>query len=254
MMLGRVALAVVGVLLLGGCASGNAAGGASGSTGTLTVFAAASLTDAFGELAARFAEDHPDATVKPVLFDGSATLATQLDEGAAADVFASADEASMNSVSDLIAGTAEVFATNTLEIAVPRGNPAGIRGMADLARPGLRVVQCAPQVPCGAAARRLLSLAGVTVVPASEEQNVKAVATKVASGEADAGLVYVTDVEAARGDLDGVNIPGAERAANAYPVAALKSAADPALATAFVRWVLSPGGQAILARYGFGTP
>jgi molybdate transport system substrate-binding protein len=253
MMLGRVALAVVAVLLLGGCASGSAAG-RSGSTGTLTVFAAASLTDAFGELAARFAEDHPNATVKPVLFDGSATLATQLDEGAAADVFASADEASMDSVSDLIAGTAQVFATNTLEIAVPRGNPAGISGMTDLARPGLRVVQCAPQVPCGAAARRLLSQAGVTVAPASEEQNVKAVATKVASGEADAGLVYVTDVQAAQGDLDGVSIPGAERAANAYPIAALKAAADPALATAFVRWVLSPSGQEILAGYGFGTP
>jgi molybdate transport system substrate-binding protein len=253
MMLGRVALAVVAVLLVGGCASGSAAGG-SGSPGTLTVFAAASLTDAFGELATRFADDHPNATVKPVLFDGSATLATQLDEGASADVFASADEASMDSVSRLIAGTAEVFATNTLEIAVPRGNPAGIRGVADLARPGLRVVQCAPQVPCGAAARTLLSESGVTLAPASEEQNVKAVATKVASGEADAGLVYVTDVQAAQGHLDGVNIPGAERAANAYPVAALKGAADPALAAAFVRWVLSPGGQAILARYGFGTP
>ena len=253
MILGRVALAVVAVMLLGGCGP-SATGGASVAPRTLTIFAAASLTDAFGELAAQFAEDHHGVTVKPVLFDGSSTLAVQLEEGARADVFASADQASMHAVSDLIAGTAEVFATNTLEIAVPRGNPAGIRGVADLARPGLRVVQCAPQVPCGAAAGRLLTQSGVTVVPASEEQNVKAVATKVASGEADAGLVYVTDVEAARGDLDGVAIPGAERAANAYPIAALKEAADPALADAFVRWVLSPGGQAILARYGFGTP
>jgi molybdate transport system substrate-binding protein len=249
----RVALALAAILLLGGCGS-SMAGGTSGAPRTLTVFAAASLTDAFGELAARFAEDHPEATVKPVLFDGSSTLAVQLKEGAAADVFASADEASMRAVSGLIAGPAEVFATNTLEIAVPRDNPAGIRGVADLARPGLRVVQCAPQVPCGAAARRLLSRSGVTVVPASEEQNVKAVATKVASGEADAGLVYVTDVEAAQGALDGVAIPGADRAANAYPIAAMKAAADPALAKAFVRWVLSPSGQAILARYGFGTP
>jgi molybdate transport system substrate-binding protein len=137
---------------------------------------------------------------------------------------------------------------------VPPGNPGRIRTLADLAAPGLRVVQCAPQVPCGAAARHLLSQAGVTVVPASEEQNVKAVATKVAGGEADAGLVYVTDVAAARGDLDGVRIPGANRAANAYPIAALKKAANARLASAFVSWVLSPGGQAILARYGFGTP
>jgi molybdate transport system substrate-binding protein len=254
MILGRVALALVAVLFLGGCAPSTASGSASGSPRTLTIFAAASLTDAFGELAARFAEDHPDAAVKPVLFDGSSTLATQLEEGAAADVFASADEVSMHAVSELIAGTPEIFATNSLEIAVPPGNPAGIRGIADLARPGLRVVLCAQQVPCGAAARRLLSQLGVTVVPASEEQNVKGVATKVAGGEADAGLVYVTDIEAAQGGLDGVTIASAGSAANSYPVAALKEAADPALAEAFVRWVLSPGGQAILARYGFGAP
>jgi len=192
--------------------------------------------------------------VRPILFDGSSTLATQLKEGASADVFASADEASMHAVSHLVAGAPRVFATNTLEIAVPPGNPASVRGLADLATPGLREVQCAPQVPCGAAARRVLSQAGVTVVPASEEQNVKAVATKVASGEADAGLVYVTDVDAARGDLDGVRIPGADRAVNTYPIATLKKAADAQLADAFVSYVLSPDGQAILARYGFGAP
>ena len=173
---GRVALALAAVLLLGGCGS-SIAGGTSGAPRTLTVFAAASLTDAFGELAARFAEDHPDATVKPILFDGSSTLAMQLEEGAAADVFASADEASMRAVSGLIAGPApEVFATNTLEIAVPPGNPPGIRGLADLAARACE--SCCARRRCRAGPRRdaCCPESGVTVVPASEEQNVKAVA------------------------------------------------------------------------------
>lgn len=223
-------------------------------SGSLTIFAAASLTASFTELAKEFGSDNPGVTIAPISFDGSSTLATQIDEGAPVDVFAAADEASMARVADLIDGTPTDFAVNVLQIAVQPGNPLGITGLADLVKPGVQVVLCAPEVPCGAASRKILDLDGVTVTPVSEEQNVKAVLTKVQTKEADAGLVYLTDVSAAAGSVDGVVIAGAGRAANSYPIAALKASANPDVAGAFVDFVLSARGQAVLAKYGFTAP
>lgn len=266
----RALVAVVATaLLLAGCASSPSTGtdgssaGSSGSpseptnlTGDLTVYAAASLTASFDDLASEFEKVNPSVTVKPIDFDGSSTLATQLIQGAPADVFASADQATMNKVvkPGLIDGTGTAFASNTLQIAVQPGNPKHISGLADLANPGLTVVLCAPQVPCGSASHKLLDADGVAVKPASEEQNVTAVITKVKSGDADAGLVYVTDVKASAGAVDGVTIADAGNDVNSYPIAALKDAPNPAAAKAFVAFVLSDAGQKVLAKYGFGTP
>ena len=226
----------------------------SGLHGSLTIFAAASLAASFTELAAEFGSENPGVTVRPISFDGSSTLAVQLGEGAPADVFASADEANMAKIADLVAAAPRVFAVNVLQIAVQPGNPLGITGLADLAKPGLQLVLCAPEVPCGAAAHRLLDLDGVRVTPVSEEQNVKAVLAKVQAKEADAGLVYLTDVAAAAGAVQGVDIAGADRAENSYPIAALRESANPKVAAAFVDFVLSPRGQAVLAKYGFSAP
>ncbi len=225
-----------------------------GLTGELTIFAAASLTASFGELASAFAADHKGVTVNPISFDGSSTLATQINEGAPADVFASADQANMAKVSDRIGGEGTVFATNVLQIAVQPGNPKHITGLADLANPEITTVLCAPAVPCGTASHTLLDLDRITVTPASEEQNVKAVLTKVQLGEADAGLVYATDVAASAGAVDGIRIANADRAVNHYPIAVLKDSTNLRAAKVFVAFVLSPEGQKILATYGFGTP
>jgi len=256
--------AVLVTLLAAGCSPADQAPGSSaapggtssGLSGELTIFAAASLTASFDELAAEFGEENPGVMVKPIDFDGSSTLVTQLEEGASADVFASADEANMQKLADagLLAGDSSIFASNTLEIAVAPGNPKGIDSLSDLADPGLLVVLCAPQVPCGAASQKLLSLDGVTVTPASEEQNVTAVLTKVKTGEADAGLVYKTDVLAAGSSVSGVDAENADQVVNDYTIGVPKSAKDPALATAFIQWVLSDRGQAVLDRYGFTRP
>lgn len=223
--------------------------------GELTVFAAASLSGAFDELAAAFEQAHPGVDVRPISYDGSSVLATQIIEGAAVDVFASADEKNMAKITDAgLATTTVPFATNVLQIAVPAGNPEDVQGLADLADPTLTVVTCAAEVPCGNAAHTLLDAAGVTVTPASEEQNVTAVLAKVRSGEADAGLVYRTDVAAAAGEVDGIDIDGADQATNVYPLTVLDGAANSPAATAFVDFVLSPDGQAVLADFGFGAP
>lgn len=258
-------VALAGVLALAGCAAGpvrsdtDPAGAATAEpvgeelTGELSIFAAASLQGAFDELATAFEQRHPSLDVLPVGYDGSATLATQIVEGAAVDVFASADEITMQKVVD--AGLAEdpaPFATNTLALVVPPGNPGDVTGLADLADPDLIVVLCAVAVPCGAASVALLEAQGVTVDADSHEQNVTAVATKVATGEADAGLVYVTDATDA--DLDTVAVPGAEDVVNRYPIVALADAAHPAAAAAFVAFVQGPDGQRVLAAYGFGAP
>lgn len=270
--LAAVTAAVAAVLLLAGCAGGSGPSARSGPSapsgtgngspagdsigGDLTIFAAASLTGSFDELARQFHRRHPEVTVKPIVYDGSSTLATQLVEGASADVFASADEKNMTTVQDasLIAGKPAVFVSNTLQIAVKRGNPTGIKNLADLAGKHRLVVLCAPEVPCGAASQKLLALDGVAITPASEEQNVKAVVTKVAAGEADAGLVYKTDVTASGGSVDGVAIAHADAAVNRYEIGQPDNSANPRAGAAFVRWVLSAPGQAILAKYGFGRP
>lgn len=258
-----IAASVVGMLALAGCAGDTAPAPATAGDelgGELTIFAAASLSGAFDELAAQFGAQHPDLDVLPVTYDGSSVLATQLIEGASADVFASADEKNMTMVDDDgLATEVQPFATNTLQIAVAPGNPKGIDGLASLTDPvlvdsGLIVVMCAAEVPCGNAAHTLLDAAGVALKPASEEQNVTAVLAKVKSGEADAGLVYRTDVAAAGDAVTGVDIDGAEDATNVYPLTALAGSGNPDAATAFVTFVLSDEGQAVLHDFGFGAP
>ncbi|WP_120494976.1 molybdate ABC transporter substrate-binding protein [Microbacterium phyllosphaerae] len=218
-------------------------------SGELTVYAAASLSGAFDEIGAAFTEANPDIDFSGV-YDGSSTLVTQLLEGAPADVFASADEANMKKLEDA-AVDPTLFASNTLVIAVPTGNPGGVEALADLA--DVTTVLCAPEVPCGAASATLLSNAGVTVEAASLEQNVTAVLTKVAASEADAGLVYATDV-IGRDDVEVIVPDGADEVVNHYPIAALSEAPNSAAAEAFVAFVLSDEGQSILADFGFGKP
>jgi molybdate transport system substrate-binding protein len=254
------ALTVAASVAVGGCAAAgdpDAATGAptgSGLSGELTVYAAASLGGAFDEIAARFAERHPGLEVRPIVYDGSTTLSTQIVAGAPADVFAAADEAAMGVVVDAgLASTPTVFATNTLVIAVPSGNPAGVTALEDLARPATTVVLCAPEVPCGAASRRLLARQSVDVSPASVEQNVTAVLTKVASAEADAGLVYATDIARARG-VRAVAAEGADQVVSRYPIATLADAGNPAAAAAFEDFVTGPEGRRVLADAGFGAP
>lgn len=223
-------------------------------TGSLTVSAAASLGVAFDEIAAAFEAEYPGVDVQPISYDGSSTLATQIIEGAPVDVFASADEKNMAKVVDAgLAADPQLFASNTLVIVVPTGNPGGIETLADLADPAATVVLCAPEVPCGAASQTLLADAGIEVAPASSEQNVTAVLTKVAAGEADAGLVYATD---ALGDdeVEAIVPEGAAAVVNRYPVVALTDAPDADVAAAFVAFVTGERGQAILADLGFGAP
>lgn len=246
-MIVRALLAVVSVLV--------AACAPNGGT-TLTVFAAASLTEPFARLAARFEADHAGVTVN-VAHGGSARLATQLTEGAEADVFAAADRRTMDTV--VTAGRAdgdavELFATNRLAIAVAPGNPHRIAGLADLARRELIVVICQPAVPCGAAGQRLASDAGVSLAPDSEESDVKSVLNKVRAGEADAGLVYVSDITTAGDAVDAVEIADADQAQTMYPIAALRDAPHRELAGEFVDLVRSPSGRRVLAAAGFGPP
>ena len=216
-------------------------------SGELTVFAAASLKDTFTELASEFEKQNPDVDVL-LSFAGSSDLAAQIAAGAPADVFASADEANMDKVADQAANR-EDFATNVLEIVVPKGNPAGISSFADLGT-SKNVVICAEQVPCGAATKKVEDATGTTIKPVSEESSVTDVLGKVASGQADAGLVYVTDV-AANDSVDGVSFPESSAAVNTYPIATVS---DNEAATAFLELVHGEAGQKVLADAGFGTP
>lgn len=223
-------------------------------SGDLTIYAAASLRNAFQAVATAFEAEYPQVTVKPIVYDGSSTLATQIVEGAPVDVFASADTKNMTKVTDAkLASSPQNFATNTLVIAVPSANPARIATLADLARPGVPVVLCAPAVPCGSASQTLLKNQGVSVVPVSQEQNVTAVLTKVSSGAADAGLVYATDVRGASG-VTAIVPAGADQVVNEYPIAALTGAPNPTAAAAFTAFVTSAAGEQILQSYGFGAP
>jgi molybdate transport system substrate-binding protein len=222
-------------------------------SGSITVFAASSLTAAFTTMAADFQKIHPGTMVK-FTFAGSSTLVGQIQQGAIGDVIASADQPNLQKLIDagLIAGSPSIFAHNRLQIVVGAGNPKHITGLADLSRSGLVVVLCAPGVPCGRYAAQALQKAGVSVTPASQEADVKAVVSKVALGEADAGIVYVTDVKAAA-RVQGVNIPPALNVVADYPVAVLKDSQNVPLATAFVLYLLADG-QGTLARYGFTSP
>ena len=254
-------LFAVGVLLAGlaGCAQAEPAAtqgaGEPALSGTITVFAAASLKATFTELAGAFEAAHPGTTVA-LNFSGSSDLVTQIVEGAPADVFASADTRSMTKLTDakLVDGTPVNFATNTLTIAVPAGNPAGIGSFADLARPGVKTVVCAPQVPCGAATVTVERATGVSLAPVSEESSVTDVLGKVISAEADAGLVYVTDVIAAAGKVEGIDFAESGEAVNTYPISAVAASRNAEVATAFVDYVISAAGRKVLQSAGFGGP
>lgn len=252
-------LAVLVLLLplaaCGGGDDGEAAegggGGGGGGRGELTVLAAASLTDVFDELATPFAEEY-DADVV-FSFGSSTDLAEQVADGAPGDVLATADEASMQLAEDAGAtGEVETFATNVLTIVVPKGNPAGIESLDDLA--DATWVRCSDEVPCGKVALAVLDANGVTAEPVSLEEDVRATLDKVVSGEADAGLVYATDAVAAADDVDAVEIPGAEDELTSYFVATLEQSEDADLAADWVAWVTSEEGQAILGDAGFGSP
>ena len=224
-------------------------------SGSITVFAAASLTGTFTALATKFEAKHRGTTVE-LSFAGSADLVTQITNGAPADVFASADTKNMTKLIDanLVEGRPVDFATNVLEIAVPPGNPASIATFADLAKPGVRTVVCAPQVPCGSATIAVERASGVSLTPVSEESAVTDVLGKVSSGEADAGLVYVTDVKAAGSKVTGITFPESSAAVNTYPIAMLTGSANAALAKAFIGYVTGAIGQEEFAAAGFGKP
>jgi len=221
-------------------------------TGDLTVLAAASLTDSFNELGKAFEAAHPGTRVT-FSYDASSTLATQADNGAPADLFASADQTNMKKVTDAgNAGDPKVFAHNKLAILVKKGNPKKILSLADFARPGVTFVLCAAEVPCGKYGAQALSKAAVKAQPKSLEANVKAVVTKVTSGEVDAGIGYVTDARAAAAGADGVTIDDRYNVVADYPMAVLKQSKNQNLAFAFLDYVLGPSAQSILAKYGFG--
>lgn len=245
------------------CTTACAGDGRTAQDSEITVLAAASLTDVFEDIAEEFTAEHPETAVE-FNFAGSSELAVQINSGADADVFAAADRTTMDQVvrgegldAEWAAehgGHGAVFATNTLQIAVPSGNPAGIDGVADLAGEDVDVAFCAEAVPCGEAADAAMTASGADITPVTLEEDVRAVLTKVELGEVDAGLVYATDVQSAEGRVDGIDFPEAEQAVNEYPVGVLAGAADAELAADWVAALRSEAGTEALDRAGFGTP
>jgi molybdate transport system substrate-binding protein len=259
-----VALAVATTLALAGCGSTdtppaseneNTGSAAPEVTGEITVFAAASLTESFTQIGEDFEAANEGVTVT-FNFAGSSALAQQINEGAPADVFAAAAPKNMADVTDTGAVTEDpvTFVTNTLEIAVPAGNPAGISGLADFGKAELKIALCAEQVPCGAASKKVFDTAGVTAAPDTLEQDVKAVLSKVSLGEVDAALVYRTDVNAAGDKVEGIEFPESGEAVNEYPIATCAEAPNADGAKAFIDYVLSDEGRAVLTEAGFGGP
>ncbi|WRS30112.1 molybdate ABC transporter substrate-binding protein [Actinomycetaceae bacterium MB13-C1-2] len=221
----------------------------------LVVFAAASMEPTFTELAKQFEENNPGVTVK-FNFAGSQDLQEQILGGAPADVFASANEKQMEPIVEagLNDGEPQIFVTNTLEIVTPPGNPAGITNFASLAQEDLKLVICAPEVPCGSATKKVEESTGVTLKPVSEEDSVTNVLAKVQAGEGDAGLVYQTDAKAAGDTVLAIPFPESDVAVNKYPIVALKAAPQAELASAWVDFILSADVQAFLGEAGFGLP
>jgi molybdate transport system substrate-binding protein len=240
-------------LALAGCGSNDGDGDADEST-TLTVYAAASLTATFEQIGAEFEGEHEGVDVE-LNFGGSSDLVAQIQEGAPADVFASADLANMEKLTaeGLEGQQPQDFATNTLQIAVAPDNPLGIASLADVTGKDVKLVICAPEVPCGAAAQKAAEAAGIELTPVSEEQSVTDVLGKVPD-QADAGLVYVTDVIAAAGKVLGIDFPEAAAAVNTYPITTVADSDAGDLAAGFVELVLSESGQAIMQEAGFGPP
>jgi molybdate transport system substrate-binding protein len=253
---------VVAALLaaaVAGCSSSSSSGssgssGSSSSTGTITVFAAASLMGTFTQIGKQFEAAHKGDTVK-FSFGPSSGLSTQITSGAPADVFASAATANMDTV--VQAGDAsnpQNFAENTMEVAVPPGNPGKVTSVNDLAKKSVKVALCQPQVPCGVVAAEVFKNVGITVKPVTLQPDVKSVLTQVETGNVDAGMVYVTDVLAAGSQVKGVTIPASENATTEYPIATIKDSKHKSIAQEFVAYVLSPAGQKVLAAAGFQKP
>jgi molybdate transport system substrate-binding protein len=252
--------AAAATVALAGCSAASAGAPApttSGTkvAGTVTVFAAASLTKTFTALGTAFEAAHPGAEVT-FSFAGSSDLVSQLTAGAPADVFASADQANMRKAvaGEVVDGSPVDFATNVLSIVVPPGNPAHVTRFADLASPSVKTVICAPQVPCGAATATVEKSTGVTLHAVSEESSVTDVLGKVSSGEADAGIVYRTDAEGAGSRVESIPFPEAAKTVNVYPIAAVAHASNAAGAAAFIAYVAGPAGRKALAAAGFGAP
>jgi len=234
--------------------SSPAASSSASATGTITVFAASSLKETFTTLGKQFEAAHPGDTVK-FSFGASSTLATQITDGAPADVFASAAPKNMETV--VSAGDAsnpQNFAKNTAEVAVPPSNPANVTSVNDLAKSSVKVALCQPQVPCGVVAAEVFKNVGITVKPVTLQPDVKSVLTQVELGNVDAGVVYVTDVKAAGSKVKGVTIPAGQNASTLYPIATISSSKEMSIAQAFVAYVLSPAGQQVLAAAGFEKP
>ena len=235
-------------------ASDSTDGPASDLDGTVTVFAAASLTDAFDEIDAAFEDANPEVTVE-VNYGASSALREQILAGAPADVFASANASNMDRVVE--GGAADDptdFVTNLLQIAVPEGNEAGVTGLDDFADADLLIGLCAEEVPCGEFGREALAHAGISPSVDTNEPDVRSLLTKIEAGELDAGIVYATDVISAGDAVEGVDIPDDDNVTATYPIAALTDAPDAEVADAFVTFVLSDEGQQILTSYGFGAP
>ena len=258
------AVLLAATALLSGCGvDDSGTSGSSGSpsasessaiTGTINVFAAASLQDAFTTLGKQF--EAANAGTKVVFnFGPSSGLAEQIGQGAPADVFASASTSTMDEVVTGGEATAPTnFVANTMEIAVPPDNPAAITSVDDLAKKGVKVALCQADVPCGASALTVFENAGITVTPVTEEIDVKATLAKVSLGEVDAGVVYVTDVLAEGDAVMGIEIPADVNASTTYPIATLTSSENQETAQAFVDYVLSPDGAAVLTAAGFSKP
>ena len=250
------ALATVAAVAVAGCggdtpAASSPSTSSSALSGTVNVFAAASLTGTFTQLGKDFEAVHPGVKVT-FNFGGSSALAQQINSGAPADVFASAAPKNMDDVKDK--GTPTNFVKNTLEIAVPKGNPGKITGIKDFADKNKKLAICAAQVPCGAAAAKVFAAVGITAQPDSLEQDVKAALTKVSLGEVDAALVYKTDVLSAKDKVEGIEFPESSKAVNEYPIATLTKAPNPDGAQAFVDYVLSDKGKMVLTAAGFDAP
>lgn len=238
----------------GGTPSAASASAVPALTGEITVFAAASLNGAFTTLGKQFEAAHPGTKVT-FSFGSSSTLAQQILQAAPADVFASASATNMKQVTDGgDAADPRTFASNVAEIAVAPASASTITTLADLARPGVKLALCQPQVPCGALAQKVLANAAVTVKPVTQGLDVKSTLAYVTSGAADAAIVYVTDVKAAGASVKGVQIPAGQNASTAYPIATLKGSRNLPVATAFEDLVLSPAGQTVLSEAGFARP
>ena len=256
----RLACVLSTILLAGltACGSGSQSGSSSSSApagGSLSVYAAASLKKSFTDLGQQFTAANPGWKVD-FTFAGSSDLVTQLTQGAKADVFASADTKNMDKAdkAGLLSGAPVNFASNTLVIVTPPGNPKKIASFADLAKPGLAVVVCAPQVPCGSATKTVETATKVTLNPVSEESQVTDVLTKVTTGQADAGLVYVTDAIGAKDKVTEVDFAESATAVNTYPIAVLKTAGNADEAKKFIDLVTGPAGQKTLSQAGFAKP